>query len=138
MSAPTLMRTLLISTFVLSSLAVPHQAQIDTKIDTDVLELKQWYNYQTEDEPYRHYHITCEYIDDVTVITHPVNQETGKPSCNLQWGYFNGWWFGEVQGECILRNTRVESEIQFNGYFYRSRDTGYDVETGEFRWGKGV
>ncbi len=107
-----------------------------TKIDTDVLELKQWYNYQTEDEPYRHYHITCEYIDDVTVITHPVNQETGKPSCNLQWGYFNGWWFGEVQGECILRNTRVESEIQFNGYFYRSRDTGYDVETGEFRWGK--
>ena len=107
-----------------------------TKIDNNVLELKQWYNYQTEDDPYRHYHITCEYLDDHTVITHPVNQQTGTDGCTLQWGYFDGWWFGEVQDECILRNTRVVSEIQFNGVFYRSRDTGYDIETGKFQWGK--
>ena len=59
-----------------------------------------------------------------------------KPACDLQWGYYDGWWFGEVKDECILRNTRVISEIQFNGVFYRSRDTGYDIETGKFQWGK--
>lgn len=107
-----------------------------TKIGEDVLELKQWYNYESEEKPYRHYHINCEYIGGDTVITHPINQETGEPGCDLEWGYFDGWWFGQVRGECILRNTRVISEIQFDGNVYMSRDTGYDIETGKFSWGK--
>ena len=107
-----------------------------TKLDDNILELKQWYNYQTENDSYRHYHITYEYIDDVTVITHPVNQETGKPSCILEWKYNDDdWWTGLIKDECIINNIRIESFIQFNGVSYRSIDTGYDVDTGNFVWG---
>ena len=28
------------------------------------------------------------------------------------------------------------SKIRFNGQEYRAIDTGYDLETGAFRWGK--
>ena len=107
-----------------------------TKIDDLVLELKQWYNYQGEDAPYRHYHLTLEHLDEHTVITHAHNLQTDEPGCNLHWGYFNGWWFGEVQDECVLRNTKVISNIEFDGKVYRSLDTGYYVDTGKFAWGK--
>jgi len=106
-----------------------------TKLEDNLLDLKQWYEYQTEDESYRHYHIKYEYIDDKTVITDPVNQDTGESSCILQWSYSDGWWTGTVRDECIIRNNRVLSFIQFNGKEYRSLDTGYDVDTGDFVWG---
>lgn len=107
-----------------------------TKIDENVLDLKQWYNYQGESNPYRHFHVTYEHLDPVTVYTSSVNVLTGEESCKWQFGYFDGWWFGEIREECILRNTRVVSEVQFNGTVYMSRDTGYDLETGKFAWGK--
>lgn len=106
------------------------------KIADNVLDLKQWYNYQTEDTAYRHYHLSCEYLDEYTVITSAFNIDSKSDGCQLQWGYYGGWWFGEVRGDCILRNTRVKSEICFNGSLYQSRDTGIDIDTGEFRWGK--
>ena len=81
------------------------------------------------------YHITYEYTNDTTVITHPINQETGNPSCILEWKYDGNWWTGSVKGECIINNARVESFIQFNGSLYRSLDTGYNVDTGDFVWG---
>jgi len=107
-----------------------------TKIKHNVLELKQWYNYQGEDNPYRHYHLHCEYENENTVFTRAINQTTHEEGCKLAWGYYNGWWFGQVHEECILRDTRVISSIQFNGEVYRSLDTGYNIETGKFSWGK--
>ena len=104
-------------------------------LENNLLELKQWYDYKTEDDPYRHYHITYEYTNDTTVITQPINQETGNPSCILEWKYDGNWWTGSVKGECIINNARVESFIQFNGSLYRSLDTGYNVDTGDFVWG---
>jgi len=106
------------------------------KIDTNTLSLKQWYKYQGEDNPYRHFHVTYEYADEFTVFTQSYNVLTDEKSCDWQFGYFGGWWFGEIKGDCILRNTRVVSEVQFNGETYMSRDTGYDLETGKFAWGK--
>ena len=107
-----------------------------TKIKPNVLELKQWYNYQGEDNPYRHYHLHCEYLDEYSVITKAINQTTLEAGCNLAWGYYGGWWFGQVHEECILRDTKVISNIQFNREVYRSLDTGYNIETGKFSWGK--
>ena len=107
-----------------------------TKVGANVLDLKQWYNYEGEDKPYRHYNIFCEYLDEHTVITHAINKADAKPACDLQWGYFDGWWYGEVKDECILRDTKVISNIQFNGNVYKSLGTGYNIETGEFAGGK--
>ena len=108
-----------------------------TRIKDNELELKQWYNYQSEDNPYRHYHIKYEYVDESNVITYPINQQTLEPSCRLKWEYDDGskWWTGTVDGECIMNNARVVSFIQFNGDLYHSLDTGYDPNTGEFVWG---
>ena len=36
----------------------------------------------------------------------------------------------------IQCGARMVSKIRFNGKEYRAIDTGYDLETGEFRWGK--
>ena len=67
------------------------------KLAENTLDLKQWYNYQTEETAYRHYHLTCEYIDEHTVITSAFNIDTQTDGCQLQWGYHGGWWFGEVR-----------------------------------------
>jgi len=107
-----------------------------TKVGANVLDLKQWYNYQGEDKPYRHYNLFLEYVDEYTVFTHAINKTDAKPACDLQWGYFDGWWYGEIKDECILRDTKVISNIQFNGTVYKSLDTGYNIETGKFAWGK--
>ena len=107
-----------------------------TKIKPDVLELKQWYNYDGEEKPYRHYHITFRHEDQVTVFTKAHNLLTDKEGCEMQWGYFAGTWYGEIKDECIVRDTKVVSAVEFDGTNYRSIDTGYNIETGKFSWGK--
>ena len=107
-----------------------------TKVAPLTLEMKSWYNYQGEDNPYRHFQVDLTYENDVTVFTQSTNLLTNEPSCSWKFGYFDGWWFGELDGDCILRNTKVVSEVQFNGQIYKSLDTGYDAETGKFAWGK--
>ena len=107
-----------------------------TKIKPDVLELKQWYNYDGEEKPYRHYHITFRYEYEDTVFTKAHNLLTDKEGCEMQWGYFAGTWYGEIKGECIVRDTKVVSAVEFDGTNYRSIDTGYNIETGKFSWGK--
>ena len=107
-----------------------------TKIKPDVLELKQWYNYDGEEKPYRHYHITFRYEYEDTVFTKAHNLLTDKEGCEMQWGYFAGTWYGAIKGECIVRDTKVVSAVEFDGTNYRSIDTGYNIETGKFSWGK--
>ena len=107
-----------------------------TKVKPNVLELKQWYNYAGEDEPYRHYHITFEYDAPDTVFTTAHNLLIDKKGCEMQWGFFEGTWYGEIKGECIVRDTKVVSAVEFDGTNYRSIDTGYNIETGKFSWGK--
>ena len=111
-----------------------------SKIKSNVLELKQWYNYEGEDKPYRHYHITINYQTHDTAYTRAHNLLTDTPGCEMQWGYFGTWWFGSVKGECIVPkpdgDTYVVSDIQFDGDMYMSRDTGYYCRNDKFAWGK--
>ena len=45
-----------------------------------------WYNYDGEEKPYRHYHITFRHHDQVTVFTKAHNLLTDKEGCEMQWG----------------------------------------------------
>jgi hypothetical protein len=115
--------------------AWPHIHVKYTENEDGTLDFKSWYKYQGENEPYRHFRVEYRYDRHFNCFTTSVNLKTDEASCPFQWGFFDGWWWGEPQGDCILRDTKVISHVRFNGEEYRSRDTGVDPKTGEFRWG---
>ena len=77
-----------------------------------------------------------EEINENLIYSKTYNILTDKPSCPFIWQYVDNWWYGNLDGECIQGKTRMVSKIRFNGQEYRAIDTGYDLETGAFRWGK--
>ena len=97
---------------------------------------KSWYKYKGEDDPYNYIQYNWERMDENIIYTKPHNIITDTPSCPFIWTWDGVWWCGNNDGECIQGNTRMVSKIRFNGDEYRAIDTGYDLETGKFRWGK--
>ena len=114
----------------------PHIVLRNSLVSDNVIELKSWYNYQSEAEVYGHFHLTFRYDEDGNVHTTTINQKTGEPACPWVWGYNLGYWWGEPDGKCIIGNNQILSQVRFNGKVYLSRDTALDKVTGEFRWGK--
>lgn len=114
--------------------------QIDiryTILDSETIESKSWYKYLGEAIPYKHARSTWKYTDDYVVELQTVNLlDDAAATCPYVWQWDGHWWNGSTRGVCIHKGTRVESRARFNGFEYRSLDTGYDVESGNFLWGK--
>ena len=101
--------------------------QIDIRITEPsygIILAKSWYKYKGEDDPYNYIQYDWARMDENIVYTKTTNVITNTPSCPFIWHWDGSWWNGTV------------SKIRFNGAEYRAIDTGYDLETGEFRWGK--
>lgn len=113
--------------------------QIDiriTKIGKGLLESKSWYKYRSEKNPYKHSQHVWEYTSENTVVFITKDLLFDKETCPYIWTWDGQWWNGTTHGECIHDTVRVESKARFNGQEYRSLDTGYDIETNSFLWGK--
>lgn len=113
--------------------------QIDIKftiINSNTIESKSWYKYRGEDNPYKHARHTWKYLNDKYIEFETINLLDETPTCPYIWSWDGEWWNGHTKGSCIHKNTRVESRARFNGIEYRSLDTGYDLQTGDFLWGK--
>ena len=113
--------------------------QIDIRITEPsycIILAKSWYKYKGEDDPYNYIQYNWERMDENIIYTKTHNIITDTPSCPFIWTWDGVWWCGNNDGECIQGNTRMVSKIRFNGDEYRAIDTGYDLETGKFRWGK--
>lgn len=117
----------------------PHIIVKNTLVEDGIIELKSWYKYKGEADPYGQFHLSYRYDDDGNCHTTSVNTLTGEPTnCPWHWGFYNGWWWGEPAQDCLLNGALVQSHVRFNGQEYRSRDTGVDPETKEFKWGNQV
>ena len=113
--------------------------QIDIRITEPsygIILAKSWYKYKGEDDPYNYIQYNWERMDENIIYTKTHNINTDTPSCPFIWTWDGVWWCCNNDGECIQGNTRMVSKIRFNGEEYRAIDTGYDLETGKFRWGK--
>ena len=113
--------------------------QIDIRISEPsygIILAKSWYKYKGEEDPYNYIQYDWQRMDENIVYTKTTNLITNTPSCPFIWNWDGVWWNGNPDGECIQGNTRMVSKIRFNGNEYRAIDTGYDLETGKFRWGK--
>ena len=113
--------------------------QIDIRLTENsygIILAKSWYKYKGEDDPYNYIQYDWERMDENIVYTKTTNLLTDTPTCPFIWHWDGVWWNGNTDGECIQGNTRMVSKIRFNGTDYRAIDTGYDLETGKFRWGK--
>jgi len=113
--------------------------QIDIRLTENsygIILAKSWYKYKGEDEPYNYIQYDWQRMDENIVYTKTTNLITNTPSCPFIWNWDGTWWNGNTDGECIQGGARMVSKIRFNGKEYRAIDTGYDLETGEFRWGK--
>ena len=115
--------------------------QIDIRIEKcekcdHMITTKSWYKYKGEENPYNYIQYDYEQMDENIIYAKTTNLLTNTPSCPFIWNWDGVWWNGNPDGECIQSNTRMVSKIRFNGKEYRAIDTGYDLETGKFRWGK--
>lgn len=113
--------------------------QIDirlTSMSEQQIEAKSWYKYKGEEDPYNIIRYDLEEVNQNVIYSKTYNLLTDKPSCPFIWQYVDNWWHGNLDGECIQGTTRMVSKIRFNGTEYRAIDTGYDLKTGAFRWGK--
>ena len=113
--------------------------QIDIRITEPqygVLEVKSWYKYKGEDNPYNIIQYQWEVMDENIIYSKNRNLITGDPTCNFIWHWDGEWWSGNTDGECIQGTSRLVSKIRFKKDDYRAIYTGYDLETGAFRWGK--
>jgi hypothetical protein len=113
--------------------------QIDIRIISigyGLLESKSWYKYKGEKNPYKHSQHSWEYTSENTVVFTTKDLLKEKEVCPYIWTWDGEWWNGTTNGDCIHGNARVESKARFNGQEYRSLDTGFDIETNHFLWGK--
>ena len=114
----------------------PHIIIRNSLVEDGIVELKSWYKYKGESDPYGVFHLSYRYDEDGNCHTTSLNTITGEHACDWHWGFFDGWWWGEPSRDCVLNNSLVKSHVRFNGTEYRSRDTGLDLVTKEFKWGK--
>ena len=113
--------------------------QIDIRLEKrndHSLTARSWYKYKGEKDPYNYIQYDWEQLDENIVYTNTRNLITNTDSCPFIWHWDGVWWNGNLDGECIQGDTKMDSRIRFDGLKYRAIDTGYDVKTGDFRWGK--
>ena len=113
--------------------------QIDIRLTEPsygIILAKSWYKYKGEDDPYNYIQYDWARMDENIVYTKTTNLITNTPSCPFVWHWDGVWWNGNLDGQCIQGDTIMDSKIRFDGLRYRAIDTGYDVKTGNFRWGK--
>lgn len=113
--------------------------QIDlriTKVGEKKLQSKSWYKYRSEANAYKHSEHTWEYTSDTTVVFITKDLLFERDVCPYIWTWDGEWWNGTTHGDCIHDNVQVFSKARFNGEEYRAIDTGVDIETGDFKWGK--
>jgi len=102
----------------------------------NTIESKSWYKYRGEDNPYRHTRHTWQKMSDKCIVFETFNLLDNTPTCPYIYKWDGEWWNGHIKGECVHKNTRLVSTSRFNGIEYRSLDSGYNLETGDFLWGK--
>ena len=113
--------------------------QIDIRITTPhrtTIEVKSWYKYKGEENPYNHIRYEWEHVDEKVIYSKTYNLIHDHSSCPFIWTWDGEWWRGHPDGECIQESTEIITNIRFNGIDYRVKDVGYDVETGRQVYGK--
>jgi len=113
--------------------------QIDIRITTPqrtTIEVKSWYKYKGEEDPYNHIRYEWEHVDEKIIYSKTYNLIHDHSSCPFIWTWDGEWWRGHPDGECIQESTEIITNIRFNGIDYRVKDVGYDVETGRQVYGK--
>lgn len=113
--------------------------QIDlrvTWVSDNVFESKSWYKYKGEENAYNHLKYVITKKTEAIIYTEVFSYISNKDTCPYYWWTDGKWWYGTTEGDCIVKDTKLISNVRFNGHDYRTLDTGLDLETGEFRWGK--
>jgi len=104
----------------------------------NTFESKSWYNYRGEENSYNWLRYTIVESTENLVRTEIFSVTKDKETCPFvwTWDWNTGWWVGTTGDDCVVRNVKLTSTIRFNGYQYRSIDTGIDLETNKLKWGK--
>jgi hypothetical protein len=106
------------------------------ELDGELIRSKSWLLVDGEDNPYRQsYHRV--YPEGEQVRMENYNQKTDERASDLLFVRDGDYWIAdEARCEIPRKNIYVSTYVKFNGKEYYSRDAGYDLETGEYLWGK--
>ena len=106
------------------------------KLPNGKIESWSWHDYLGKKKAYRRsIHKLIESDDHIVLRTY--NRESEVKYCDLIFEYKNGWWESRYN-KCVIpeKNMHLETYIKFNGSEYFSRDAAFNIETGDFLWGK--
>jgi hypothetical protein len=106
-----------------------------SELDKNKLFSKSWYAIESSFDPYKEVILNLYELDHkVLVKTYDKNN---SPLFDIEFDYVDGYWIGENdRGEIVDKNIYISTNVKFDGKNYFSRDSGHDIATGEFLWGK--
>ena len=106
------------------------------EIDNGDIYSKSWYAVEGSDKPYRETVLKLREYDKNIIVT-PINRQTNTESCDIVFEKYGEYWIGENL-KCVIptKNIYVSTSLKFDGKNYFSRDSGHDLKTDRFLWGK--
>jgi len=98
------------------------------------LTIKQWYDYEGEQKPYR---ARCHKVlqkDDVIIVENWGTDWTHSPAFDMKFTLIDTFYKGGlIYPDPIIRETILKSFVEFDGYTYRSMDQGWKND--KLEWG---
>lgn len=98
------------------------------------MSIKQWYDYEGENNPYRfRYHKVIEQDGSIIVENWGTNWNY-NPTFDMRFTSIDGFYKGVLMyGNPIIRETTLKSFVEFNGEIYKSMDQGWKDD--KLEWG---
>jgi hypothetical protein len=106
-----------------------------SELDENRIFSKSWYAIESSFNPYKEVILDLYNCDDKVVVK--TSDKNNHPIFDIDFYYIDQYWIGEnCRGEVKNKNIYISTSVKFDGKNYFSRDSGHDINTGEFLWGK--
>jgi len=107
------------------------------QIGSNEITIKQWYDYEGEQKPYRtrwHKILTDETNDAIIVQNWEANWAKHHEEYDMRFRFIDNFYKGElIHKDPIVRDSILKSFVEFDGYTYRSMDQGW--KDNQLVWG---
>ena len=106
-----------------------------TQLNNSNVLSKSWYAIEGYGNPYKEVVLSFYENDDSIIVK--TWDKNDNPLFDVEFNYLDGYWIGE-NDRCEMENKNhyISTSVKFDGKNYFSRDSGHDILTDEFLWGK--
>ena len=106
-----------------------------TELEDNKLFSKSWYAIESSFNPYKE--VILDLYENENKILVKTFDKNNMALFGIEFNYIDGYWIGENErAEVGNKDIYLSTNVKFDGKNYFSRDSGHDINTGKFLWGK--